>query len=129
METKPTFVPMLAIGSGVTDISFYTHAFNAVELRRWRNDDGTIHVAELSINGALFHLHEDKPEAGVVNPAANNVTSVTIGLIIDDPDVVVSAAVKAGARVLLPMQNYDYGYRQGKIIDPFGHQWLIEKKI
>jgi uncharacterized glyoxalase superfamily protein PhnB len=27
------------------------------------------------------------------------------------------------------MQDYDYGYRQGVIADPFGHQWLFEKRI
>jgi PhnB protein len=38
-------------------------------------------------------------------------------------------AVAAGATVTHPAQDYDYGYRQGEFIDPFGHYWLIEKKI
>jgi PhnB protein len=38
-------------------------------------------------------------------------------------------ALKAGATLLNPVQDYDYGYRQGDIKDPFGHQWMIEKKI
>ena len=28
-----------------------------------------------------------------------------------------------------PAQDYDYGYRQGNIQVPFGHQWMIEMKI
>jgi PhnB protein len=55
MLEKPTFVPQLIIGHGIKDISFYTQAFGADELRRWTNDDGSIHVAELVINGAMFH--------------------------------------------------------------------------
>jgi PhnB protein len=41
------FAPQLYIPHGVKDIEFYTKAFGAIELRRWTNADGTIHVAEL----------------------------------------------------------------------------------
>jgi uncharacterized glyoxalase superfamily protein PhnB len=57
---KTSFAPQLFIKNGIKDISFYEKAFGAVELRRFSNEDGSIHVAELSINGALFHLHEEK---------------------------------------------------------------------
>jgi PhnB protein len=58
IEGKTFFAPELFINNGIKDISFYEAAFGAIELRRFSNDDGTIHVAELSIHGALFHLHE-----------------------------------------------------------------------
>jgi hypothetical protein len=48
--SKPYFAPQLFIKSGVTNIDFYTQAFGAVELRRFSNDDGSIHVSELSID-------------------------------------------------------------------------------
>jgi PhnB protein len=38
-------------------------------------------------------------------------------------------AIAAGAKEISPAQDYDYGYRQGEIKDPFGHHWLIEMKI
>jgi PhnB protein len=38
-------------------------------------------------------------------------------------------AVRAGAVVLSPAQSYDYGYRQGQIMDPFGHVWMIEMEV
>jgi PhnB protein len=46
-----------------------------------------------------------------------------------DPDAVMAKAVAAGARETNPMQDYDYGYRQGSITDPFGHHWTIQKSI
>ena len=52
-----------------------------------------------------------------------------IGLFVDDVDTVINKALQAGATLLSPAQNYDYGYRQGNIQDPFGHQWIIEMKI
>lgn len=129
MQTKPTFAPQLVIPNGVTDISFYINAFGATELRRFSNDDGTIHVSELSINGALFHLHEQTRHSAAVSPDKHNSTTVTIGLFVDDVHAVVAQSVKAGATIVSPVQDYDYGYRQGDIKDPFGHLWMIEKAI
>jgi uncharacterized glyoxalase superfamily protein PhnB len=31
--------------------------------------------------------------------------------------------------LLIPAQDYDYGYRQGVLQDPYGHQWLIQMNI
>ena len=55
---KTFFAPELFINNGVKDISFYENAFGASEQMRFSNDDGSIHVVELSIDGAIFHIHE-----------------------------------------------------------------------
>jgi PhnB protein len=129
MNTKPTFAPQLYIKSGVHNVDFYTKAFGAIELRRWTNDDGSIHVVEFSIEGTLFHLHEESPKKGQLDPDKNKGTTVLIGLFVEDVDAVMNKAIAAGATVLVPAQDYDYGYRQGEVRDPFGHVWMIEKKI
>ncbi|SHN30995.1 VOC family protein [Mucilaginibacter sp. OK098] len=129
MKTKTTFTPQLVIPNGVTDISFYTKAFNAIELWCLNNDDGSIHVAGLTIDGALFHLHEQTQHSNAFSPAMHNGTTVTIGLMVEDVHAVVAQAAAAGARVTSPVQDYDYGYRQGNVVDPFGHHWMIEKII
>lgn len=123
------FAPQLYIPHGIKDISFYKNAFDAVELRSFLNEDGSIHVAELSINGALFHLHEEKTEAAQFSPQAIKGTTVFVGLFVPDVDAVVQQAVAAGAIILSEPQSYDYGYRQAEIRDPFGHVWLIECKV
>lgn len=129
MEQKTTFAPMLTIPSGTTDISFYAKAFGAVELQRWVNDDGTIHVAELTIDGAMFHLHEQNERVNTSGPARAGTTTVIIGLFVNDVHGMVAGAEAAGAKTTSPVQDYDYGYRQGEILDPFGHLWQIQKKI
>lgn len=120
---SPTFIP-----AGVKDISFYEKASGAVELQRWTNDDGTIHVAELSIEGCLFHLHEEKTSAGEFCPQRVKGITTLIGLFVPDVDSIMEKAVKAEGVVLSQAQTYEYGYRQGEIKDPFGHVWLIEMK-
>ena len=123
------FAPQLYIRSGITDISFYTKAFGAIELRRFTDDDGSIHVAELSIDGAIFHLHEENLSKGQFSPETYKGTTTSIGLFVPSVDIVMKKALEAGAKEISPVQSYDYGYRQGEIIDPFGHLWLIEMKI
>ncbi len=128
-STKTFFAPELYIPHGVKDVTFYTKAFGAVELRRFSNDDGTIHVVELSIDGALFHLHEETARLNAVSPSRNNGTTTIIGLFVSDVQAVMNQAVAAGAIEISATQDYDYGYRQGQVKDPFGHIWMIEKKI
>lgn len=128
-QPKITFAPQLYIKSGTHDISFYSKAFDAIEERRWANDDGSIHVAEFSIDGAVFHLHEETPGKNFIEPGRNQGTTVTIGLFVNDVDATMKNAIAAGATEFSKAQDYDYGYRQGQVKDPFGHHWLIQKKI
>jgi PhnB protein len=123
------FAPELFINNGVKDISFYERAFGAVEKMRFSNEDGSIHVVELSINSAIFHIHEITAKSYFFSPAKNNGSTVCIGLFVDDVNQVINDAIKAGAVEINPVQDYDYGYRQGTIKDPFGHYWQIQKKI
>jgi PhnB protein len=127
MESKTTFVPVLSINSGITDIEFYKKAFDATELWRLNNPDSTVHVAAFAINGTVFRLHEEGARS--LSPDKAGSTTVTIGLMVDDVHAVVEQAVSAGAIVLSPVIDYEYGYRQGEIKDPFGHHWLIEKLL
>lgn len=130
METlTPTFAPELFIPNGVTNIDFYMNGLGATELRRFSNDDGTIHVSELSIHGAVFHLHEETRNPASFSPVRHSGSTVTIGLFVEDVDAYMSRAIHAGAKVMSPAQDYDYGYRQGAVVDPFGHVWMFECRI
>lgn len=128
MKPKTFFAPELTIENGITDVDFYKKAFGAVEIRRFSNDDGSIHVSELEIDGALFHLHE-VTSVFSSSPIRLAGTTVTIGLFVEDVDAVIASAVKAGATLRSPAQDYFYGYRQGQIVDPHGHRWQIQKRI
>jgi len=126
--TTTSFAPQLFINNGVTDISFYEKAFNAVTHFCLTNDDGGIHVAEMDIDGAIFYVHEVS-QAYMQSPAHSRVTTVEIALFTEDVHAVMDQAIAAGATLFTPVTDYDYGYRQGQLIDPFGHHWTIQKKL
>lgn len=134
MEQSPKFgqaffAPQLCVIDGAAAIAFYIKAFGALELRRWSNDDGSVHVAELSIEGALFHLRQETPHTSLYSPGTVKGSTCIIGLFVTDPDALVKKAIAANAREVSPVQDFDYGYRQGMVADPFGHHWLFEKAI
>jgi len=120
-------VPMLYLKELSTAIAFYKEAFGASE--RWRidNADGSTHVAELLIANAVFRLHEEVVRDSALSPSTLNGTTIVLGLLVDNPDEFAASAIAAGAREKSPVQNHEYGYRQGSITDPFGQQWSIER--
>ncbi len=122
------FAPELHIPNGTTDIDFYMK-FGATENFIFRNDDGSIHVAELEFNGAIFHLHETMPWFDALEPVAAKGVTTVIGLFVPDVDAVMNKGIEAGAIEITPAQDHDYGYRQGMFKDPFGHYWQIQKKL
>ena len=126
---KTAFVPRLVISHGTMDLEFYKNAFGAIETKHITNDDGSIHVSEMFIDGAMFHFHEESYDGSTFSQGKYNGVTTIIGLMVADMDAVVARAVAAGARITSPAQSYDYGYRQGEVMDPLGHLWLIEMVI
>ena len=129
-QSGPTFfAPHLTVRNVLAELNFCKAAFGALELRRFSNPDGSVHVAEMSIGGALFHIHEEMPGSAEMSPETLKGTSSAIGLFVPDPAATVRNGIAAGARETSPVKDYDYGYRQATMIDPAGHVWLIQKRI
>ena len=128
ISSNTYFAPELYISNGIRDISFYKNAFGATENLCYTNEDGSIHVAELCIDGAIFHVHEISSDK-FFPPGKHNGCTCCIGLFVTDVDKVINKAISAGAAAISPAIDYDYGYRQGTIKDPFGHYWQIQKKL
>lgn len=119
--------PFLSVRNGVKAIDFYKAAFGATE--RFRHDDGNGSiVARLAVDGADFWLADESPEHQNYSPQSLNGSSARIILTVDDPDAIFNQAVAAGAAVVWEMTS-DYGWRIGRIVDPFGHHWEIGKPL
>ena len=116
--------PWLSVRSASEAVNFYTTAFGAVDSDRLEDEEGELIVARLSIDGADFWVQSD-PDSG---PDAVNGMSVRMILTVDDPDSVFARAVAAGATEVAPISE-DYGWRIGRIADPFGHHWEIGKRL
>jgi PhnB protein len=117
--------PFLAVRDVDAAVAFYALAFGAMEPGdRVRAHDGP-QVALLSIAGHRLGVATEAPELGTPSPETVGGTTVRVSLDVDDPDRVAAQAVAAGARVVFPVADQPYGMRQGRVVDPFGHHWLI----
>jgi PhnB protein len=120
--------PMLTVRNGTDALEFYKKSFGAIELSRLVRPDGGV-VAEREIDGARFGVVDESREAHNLSPATLSGTTVRINLVVSDPDAVAARAIAAGARSLFAVADQPYGWRQGRVIDPFGHHWLIGKPL
>jgi PhnB protein len=125
-QSTAAIVPMLYMKDLSAAIEFYKKAFGAEE--RWRiSHEGNVHVAEMLIPPVLFRMHEEVKRDRELSPSTLDATSIVIGLLVDNPDELVAKAAAAGAIILSPVKEFEYGYRQGTIRDPFGHHWCLER--
>lgn len=125
---KAVIKPTLSVKGAALAIDFYKAAFNAEELMRVTAPDGDT-VAELSIGGAAFYVADESPDHGNNSPERLGGVSVRLGLLVDDPDAIARQAIAVGATEIYPVANQSYGYRLGRLADPFGHHWEIYRPL
>src|SRR5207247_10121728 len=131
MKVKPipedmhSITPHLVCAGAASAIEFYKKAFGATEKARWPGPDGRRMHAAVRIGDSTVMLVDEMPEWGALGPKALKGSPVTIHLYVDDVDAVVARAVKAGAKVTMPVADQFWGDRYGQLEDPFGHRWSV----
>ena len=126
-DQKTTIAPMLSVRNGAKAIDFYKAAFGAGELFRIDDESGAV-VARLAVHDAEFWVADESPEHLNFSPESLGGGSVRMVMTVEDPDGTFERAVGAGAKVVSPVSN-QYGWRLGRIVDPFGHHWEIGKPL
>ena len=125
----PEIYPFLAVKDVDAAVTFYTEAFGATEeMDRVVAPDGP-QVALLLIEGQRVGVATEAPDLGTPSPETVGATTVRISLHVDDADTAQARAVAAGAREMFPVADQPYGFRQGRVVDPFGHHWLISHQL
>jgi PhnB protein len=122
-----SIAPMLSVRNGARAVDFYKAAFGAVEVFRIESPDGAV-VARLSVEGAEFWLADESPEHGNFSPESLNGGTVRMIFTVPDPDAMFAKALAAGAQSVVPVEE-NYGWRLGRVVDPFGHHWEIGRPL
>jgi PhnB protein len=95
---------------------FYKAAFGASELFLLENG-GSV-VAQLSVGRSDFWVADESPQHLNFSPDSRGGATTRMVMVVADPD----RAVAAGGKVVRPVENQPYGWRVGRIVDPFAHQ-------
>ena len=118
-----SIAPMLSVRNGARAVEFYKAAFGAIEVFRIEAPDGAV-VSRLSVEGAESWVSDESPEHGNYSPESLGGGTIRMILTVPDPDAMFAKALEAGAREVVPVKE-DYGWRLGRVVDPFGHHWEI----
>jgi len=125
---KVTLAPNLSVRNGAEAVEFYKAAFGARELFKIADPDGAV-VAHLAVGQADFWVADESPEHLNFSPETLGGGTVRMVMVVEDPDAVFAHAVSQGAIVVSPVTDESYGWRLGRIVDPFGHHWEIGKPL
>ena len=115
--------PYLSVSNASQAAEFYAKALGAREVMRMPPDDKGRHLhIHLVINGGSLMLADAFPEHGhpLEKPAG-----FTLHLAVDDVDAAFNHAIKAGAEVVLPVQDMFWGDRYARLLDPYGVHWAL----
>lgn len=116
--------PVLTVADVREAVAWYVDVLGFVEHVRI----GEGHRAQLGLPGgpaAELLVAEVRPGRRV--PEA--LRSHQVMLKVEDVAALVEVAVAAGAQVVDPIHDWEYGERQAAIDDPFGHQWVLNQTL
>lgn len=116
--------PALRYGDAGAAIEWLQRAFGAEPRSVHRSDDGRVQHAELVIEDSIVMLgeHGGRPWMEGSAPAAR-ASTVSLYVVVDDPDAHRARAGEAGAEVVRELADMDYGSREYSARDLEGNLW------
>jgi uncharacterized glyoxalase superfamily protein PhnB len=126
---RSTVLPTLRYHDAEAAIDWLCAVFGFERRAIYAGDDGTIMHAELTLGGGMIMLGAARDDAygrGFKSPAdLGGVETRSVYIVVPDADAVFARAQAAGATVVRPLQNMDYGSREFTIKDLEGHSWSV----
>lgn len=125
MPGTPSIVPFLRYADAAKAIAWLGEAFAFETIASYPDDSGGIAHAELRFGDALVMVstHHDGDTLGMKLPKDGGGPTMGIYLVIDDVDAHHARAAAAGAKVVHPPTDEDYGGRDYSCLDPEGNIW------
>jgi uncharacterized glyoxalase superfamily protein PhnB len=117
-ETNVIIRPVLHYSDLEKAIRFFRDAFGFDEQSVARDPSGAIQYAEMELGGCSIGFGPTTGSIFDMGPSA-----VYVGL--DDPDAHYERAKAAGAEIVMPLTDQEYGSRDYAARDPEGNVWCF----
>jgi uncharacterized glyoxalase superfamily protein PhnB len=128
-HTRSTIMPALRYRDAQAAIDWLCNVLGFARHAVYPGPDNTIGHAELTLNGGMIMLGSHKDDEygkGFKSPGdLGNIETRSAYVVVKDADAVYARAQAAGAPVIRPIQNTDYGSREFTVKDPEGHSWSV----
>lgn len=129
MSTNSSVIPTMKYKNATAAVNWLSLAFGFKKKVVYPDGNGGIAHAQLTFgNGMIMVSSESDTPYGrlmAVPRDIDNVNTQSANIILDD-DLVESHyknAIRAGAKVALPLEKQDYGGQSYSVFDPEGHLW------
>lgn len=121
-----TLFPVLTVQDPDAAIAWLAEALGAEAHLVVRDDAGAVQHAEIRVGHALVLLASaPDPTYGTRSPHALGATTAGVYVVADDVQGAFDRAQSAGASVVQPLRQTDYGSTDFSVRDPEGHLWHV----
>jgi uncharacterized glyoxalase superfamily protein PhnB len=122
-------MPTMRYGDARAAIEWLCRVFGFERHAVYDGPDGAVGHAELTLGGGMIMLGSKKDDEygrGFKTPAElGGMETRSVYIVVADADAVFARAEAAGATVVRPLQNMEYGSREFTVKDPEGHSWSV----
>lgn len=121
-----TMMPCFRYRNAHAAIEFLCTAFGFERHAVYDDNDGGVGHAQLTLGDAMVMLgsaRDDEFGKLVHASAADKPTTSCVYVVVADPDAMHARAVKAGAKIVMPLEDASYGGRHFSARDPEGQIW------
>ena len=125
----PSVQPRLVVEDVDAAVAYYERCIGAERGSRMAEPSGRVVHAELQIGNSTISLTQAYDDSRVDSPQSPASSPVLLTLTVADASAVGAAMVDGGGTVIISIEDRPWGKRQGRIRDPFGHQWVISQDI
>jgi uncharacterized glyoxalase superfamily protein PhnB len=119
-QSEQLAYPIVSYGDAAAAIGWLKDAFGAEEIGVHEDGDRVVHM-ELSFEGAI--VMGGSKGVGELAGKVEIGSPTSVYLVVSDPDAHHDRAVKAGAEIVIPLRDEDYGSRGYTARDPEGNLW------
>lgn len=127
-ETQTTLQLRLVVDDAAAALEFYAAALDGKELVRMADPSGRIVHSEIQAGESIFSVTQADGEVNK-SPSDLGGSPVLCHFQVPDAHARAAAMVAHGATVVFPVADQDYGSRDGRLRDPFGHLWLLTQPL
>lgn len=122
-----TVLPHLVYQDVARALDWLTRTFGFTEHFRYGSPGRPVQGAQMRLGGAWIMLQSARP--GCASPVQLGQSTQSLTVFVDDVDAHFDRAKSAGARIVEPLHETEYGERQYGVEDLEGHHWLFSRHV
>lgn len=120
-----TIFPILRYDNARAAIAWLKEAFGFVEVLSVPESGPYVRHAQLKLGDNIILLGSVRPDDGMQSPHNLGACTQSLCVYVEDPDAHFDRARAAGAQILAPPSNTDFGSRNYHARDLEGHLWTF----